>query len=206
LLGILFAAILAYLVGSIPTSYIFAKLLKGIDIREHGSGNVGATNLMRTVGKAPGVIALILDAGKGLFAVIFIASAFYWKGFPVSEPLFRVILGVLAVSGHIWTIFLRFKGGKGVATAIGVFLGLSPIVTTISLLIWLILVLIFRYVSLGSIAMALSMPILMLIFKAPFEYVVLAITLCLFICYKHKANIKRLLAGTEYKIGQRIKE
>jgi len=206
LLIILTSIFLSYLIGSIPTSYIFAKLIKGIDIRDHGSGNVGATNLMRTAGKVPGVIALILDALKGVLAVTVIANIFYFQNSIISEPCFRVILGIFAVGGHIWTVFLKFKGGKGVATALGVFIGLAPLVTLISLGIWLIFVVLFKYVSLGSIAMCLSMPVLMYLYGTHIEYIILSITLCIFICYKHKTNISRLIKRQEYKIGQRVEK
>jgi len=206
LLSIILAIAGSYLIGSIPTSYIIGRIVKGIDIREYGSGNIGATNLMRSVGKIPGIIALILDVGKGLLPVIFIAGLFYSEAFFISEPLFKVILGISSVCGHIWTIFLRFKGGKGVATTIGVLLGLAPIVTSIGLLIWLIVVLISRYVSLGSIIMAVSLPLLMMILRRPIEYTLLSAILCVFISYKHKQNIRRLIDGTEYKIGRKIKK
>ena len=193
----------AYLIGAIPFSYIIGRLLKGIDIRDYGSGNVGATNIMRTVGKVPGIIALLLDVSKGALAAAVIPLLFYNPGMQISEPFFKVILGLVAVCGHIWTIFLRFKGGKGVATSIGVFLGLAPFVTASGLIVWLILAGIFRYVSLSSIAMAISLPIFMLLYKRPVEYTILSVVLCVFIIYKHKANISRLLQGKEYRIGQK---
>lgn len=204
--NLIFAASISYLIGSIPTTYIIAKLLRGIDIREHGSGNIGATNLMRVVGKTPGIIALLLDVGKGVLPVVLLAPIYYRPQMVISEPLFRVILGLSAVSGHIWTIFLRFKGGKGVATTIGVFIGLAPLVTSLGLVIWLIVVLFSKYVSLGSLIMATSLPFLMIIFAKPIEYIILSVILCVFISYKHKSNIKRLIDGTEYKIGQRAKK
>jgi len=205
-LNIIFAAAISYLIGAIPTSYIIAKLLKGIDIREFGSGNVGATNLMRVVGKVPGVIGLLLDVLKGVLPVVLLAGLFYRQGIAVSEPLFKVILALCVVSGHIWTIFLKFKGGKGVATTIGVFLGLAPLITFFGLVIWLVVALIFRYVSLGSLAMATSLPILMALFNRPVEYTILSVVLCIFIYYRHRQNIRRLLDGTEYKIGHRLKD
>lgn len=205
LLNPISAVITAYLIGAIPTGYIMARLLKGIDIREHGSGNVGSTNLMRTVGKVPGTICLLLDVMKGILPVVFIAHIFYRPDIFISQPMFRVALGLSAVCGHIWTIFLGFKGGKGVATTVGVFIGLSPTVTAIGLLIWLIIAVISKYVSLSSIVMAVSLPVLMALFKQPLEYIILSALLCIFICYRHKSNIGRLIEGTEYKIGQRTK-
>ena len=166
LINIIFAVLLSYFLGAIPTSYIIAKVLKGIDIREHGSRNVGATNVMRVVGKGPGIIALLLDAAKGLLPVVLIAPVFYKTGI-ISEPSFRVLLGISAVCGHIWTIFLKFKGGKGVATTIGVFMGLSPFIMAAGLLCWLVVAFIFKYVSLSSLAMAAILPFLMILFSRP---------------------------------------
>lgn len=204
MINLISAVSISYLVGSIPTSYIIAKLLRGIDIREHGSGNIGATNLMRVVGKIPGIIALLLDVGKGALPVVLLAPIYYKPQMGISEPLFRVILGLSAVSGHIWTIFLRFKGGKGVATTIGVFIGLAPLVTSMGLAIWLVIVLFSKYVSLGSLIMATSLPFLMIIYAQPTEYTLLSVILCAFIYYKHRSNIRRLIDGTEYRIGQRV--
>jgi glycerol-3-phosphate acyltransferase PlsY len=205
MLNIIFAVLVSYLIGSIPTSYIIAKLLKGIDIREYGSGNVGATNLMRTAGKVPGVIAFLLDTAKGAACVVLAAKLFYTPAIIISLPLFKIILGLCAVAGHIWTVFLGFKGGKGVAATIGVFLGLTPLVTLLGLLIWLIFAFIFRYVSLSSIAMVISLPILMYIFKRPVEYIIFSAIFGAVIIYTHRTNISRLLKGAEYKIGQKIK-
>jgi glycerol-3-phosphate acyltransferase PlsY len=131
------------------------------------------------------------------------ATYFYTPQQVISIALFKIILGLAAVSGHIWTIFLRFKGGKGVATTIGVFLGLTPLVTVLGLLIWLIFAFMFRYVSLSSIAMVIGLPILMYIFNKPIEYIIFSAIFCAIIIYTHRTNIARLLKGTEYKIGQK---
>ena len=203
LLYLLVSMFTAYLMGSIPTSLIIARSIKGIDIREHGSGNIGATNLMRVMGKGPGGVALALDILKGMLPVVVLQRFFYTDGLHISLALFNVLMGLCAVCGHIWTIFLRFKGGKGVATTIGVFIGLSPLVTAIGLIFWLITVMIFRYVSVGSVVMAISLPLLMAIFSQPAEYIMLSILLCLFIVYRHRPNIRRLMEGAEFKIGQR---
>jgi glycerol-3-phosphate acyltransferase PlsY len=206
ILAFISAVALSYIIGSIPTSYIFGRAIKGIDIRKHGSGNVGATNLIRTVGKVPGITALILDVIKGIIPPTLIAELFYKPGLLIDKPLFKVILGLCVVSGHIWTIFLRFKGGKGVATTIGVFIGLAPLATAIGLIIWVVVVLIFRYVSLASIAMAISLPIIIIIGNNPPPYIILSVILLLFIIYKHIPNIKRIIEGREYKIWQKGKK
>ena len=204
MLNIIIGIIVSYLIGAIPFSYILGKLLKGIDIREYGSGNVGATNLIRSAGKLPGLIALLLDALKGFVVVIFVAGFFYKPGALPSLPLFKIILGFAVVSGHIWTIFLKFKGGKGVATAIGLFIGLTPLAMAFGLCIWCLSALIFRYVSLSSIIMAICLPVIMFILHRPNEYILFACLLGAFIIYKHRMNISRLIKGTEYKIGQRV--
>jgi len=198
---IIIGIIVSYIIGAIPFSYILGKLFKGIDIREYGSGNVGATNLIRNAGKLPGLIALLLDTLKGFAAVIFVAGFFYSPEALLSLPLFKCILGFSVVSGHIWTVFLRFRGGKGVATAIGVFIGLAPLAMAFGLCIWGLSALIFRYVSLSSIIMAISLPLIMFILHKPKEYILFACLLGVFIIYKHRTNISRLIDGTEYKIG-----
>lgn len=205
-----FSVITAYLLGSIPTSFIFAKLLKGIDITQYGSGNIGATNTLRILGKLPAIAVLLADILKGVIAVTIVAGYFLKFNIPVSEKLFKAMLGFSCVGGHCWMLFLGFKGGKGVATSLGVLLGLIKPVTSLltimgaGILIWGLVVYRFRYVSLGSIVVSLSMPILMIVFNQPLEYTLLCVTLCIIICYKHKSNIERLIKGQEHKIGEKI--
>lgn len=198
---ILLGIITAYLLGSIPTSYLIGKLA-GVDVRKHGSGNVGATNVLRVLGKLPAAITLILDIGKGVLAVTLVASIFYRKGM-VDFNLFRALLGLAVIAGHNWTIFLKLKGGKGVATFIGVFAILLPIELIVGLIIWIITVWITKYVSLGSILLAMAVPLIAAFSGKGIETVTLAITACGIICYKHKGNINRLLMGTEHKIGEK---
>jgi acyl phosphate:glycerol-3-phosphate acyltransferase len=197
--------ITAYILGAIPFSYLLGKMLKGVDIRKVGSCNVGATNLMRNAGRPIGIAALILDILKGVIAVTIIADMFYSSSMAVNLYMFKVILGISVVSGHMWTVFLRFKGGKGVATTIGVLTGISPIAILLGLLVWLLFALFFRYVSLASVAMALSLPVLMFFLKQPEEYIVLSLVLCGFIIYKHRSNLVRIVKGMEYKIGNQVK-
>lgn len=204
MVNLLIAVIVSYIIGAIPFSYILGRLLKGVDIREYGSGNVGATNLIRSVGKLPGLIALFLDISKGIIAVVFVARIFYSTETAFSLPTFKIILGVTVVCGHIWTAFLRFKGGKGVATAIGVFIGLAPLAMMFGLCIWGLAALCFRYVSLSSIIMVICLPFVMLFLREPSEYIYLSVILAVFIIYRHRANIIRLIKGTEYKIGQKV--
>lgn len=191
----------AYIIGSVPTAYIFGRVLKGIDIREYGSGNVGATNVFRVIGKVPGIIALIIDIMKGFISVTYLASGFMYLA-PVTRPeLYRILVGLSVIAGHNWTIFLRFKGGKGVAASAGVVIGLIPKIFWLGFLVWLITFFITGFVSLGSIIAVISIPIFTLAFGEPAEIVVFMCLLCLIIVYKHKPNIRRLARGEEKRIS-----
>jgi acyl phosphate:glycerol-3-phosphate acyltransferase len=195
--NIAYAVLSAYLLGAMPFSYILGKLVKGIDIRKSGSKNVGATNLMRCAGTPLGIFALALDILKGTLAVTFLADIFYAQDFLISYHLFRVILGLVAVSGHVWTIFLKFKGGKGVATTIGVLAGLSPLAVCAGIGVWFIFILIFKYVSLSSIAMAITLPVSMFFLSEPIEYTILSSVLCIIIISRHYSNIRRIINKSE---------
>lgn len=199
---VILSVLLAYLLGSIPTAYIFGKVLKGIDIREYGSGNVGATNVFRSVGKIPGIIVLVLDLVKGLVAVTLIP---YLVRMVYQEPaaygsVYLISLGAAVIAGHIWTCFLRFRGGKGVATTAGVMIGLYPVAFGIALVVWVIFILIWKYVSLASIAAAVSLPIIALIRGEDMATIVFFSILAILGTYSHRSNIKRLIQGTESKI------
>ncbi len=200
---ILIALIAAYLLGSTPTAYIFGKLLKGIDIRDYGSGNVGATNVFRTVGKGPGLVVFFLDFLKGLLAVTVIPLLLK-KVYPgVDGPSFvyvLILLGAAVIAGHIWTVFLRFKGGKGVATTAGVLTGLAPGIFLGGLVVWVTVFAIWRYVSLASIAAAVSMPVFAVILGKDLGLVIFCGILCVVGVHAHRANIKRLLQGSERKL------
>ncbi len=193
--------IAAYVIGSIPTAYVFGRVLKGIDIREYGSGNVGATNVFRVIGKMPGIIALIIDIIKGFVCATYLASGFMYLA-PVTRPeIYRILVGLFAIAGHNWTIFLKFKGGKGVATSAGVVIGLIPKIFWLGFLVWLIKFFITGFVSLVSIIAVISIPIFTLAFGEPAEIVVFMCLLCLIIVYKHKPNIRRLARGEEKRIA-----
>jgi len=202
MLYVIIAVIAAYFVGSIPTGYIVGKILKNIDIRECGSGNVGATNTFRTVGKIPGLIVLIIDFFKGYVAVtllpLFIQQFFVEKD--LSAEYIFILLGAAAIAGHIWTVFLNFKGGKGVATSAGVMAGLAPLVLLSAFICWLIVFIITRYVSLASIIAAMALPLFAVVFHKNISFVIFAAILCVVGVYKHKSNIKRLLNGEEKKL------
>ncbi|MEK6732112.1 MAG: glycerol-3-phosphate 1-O-acyltransferase PlsY [Candidatus Omnitrophota bacterium] len=191
----------AYLIGSIPTAYIFGRALKGIDIREHGSGNTGATNVFRVIGKVPGIIVLIIDIIKGFICATYLASGFMYLAPVVRPEMYRILVGLCAIAGHNWTVFLKFKGGKGVATSAGVVIGLIPKIFWLGFMVWLITFFITGFVSLSSIIAIVSVPIFTLAFGEPAEIVVFMCLLCLIIVYKHRANIRRLARGEEKRIS-----
>lgn len=184
----------AYLLGSVPTGYLMGRALKGIDIREHGSGNPGATNVFRVVGRGPGVVTLLLDAFKGFLpveAAMRVAPDSLWK---------IALIGLAAIAGHNWSLFLRFRGGKGVATSTGVFLALLPKPTLIAFAVFLAGFLSTGHVSLGSMAGAVSLIFSVWFFtRSPF-LTALALFCALLILYLHKKNIRRLLNRQEHKI------
>ena len=191
----------AYLIGSIPTAYIFGRALKGIDIREYGSGNTGATNVFRVIGKVPGIIVLIIDIIKGFICATYLASGFMYLAPVVRPEMYRILVGLCAIAGHNWTVFLKFKGGKGVATSAGVVIGLIPKIFWLGFMVWLITFFITGFVSLSSIIAIVSVPIFTLAFGEPAEIVVFMCLLCLIIVYKHRANIRRLARGEEKRIS-----
>ena len=201
------AIVLSYLAGSIPFGYIIGRLW-GVDVRQHGSGNIGFTNVLRVIGKVPGVIVLILDIGKGALAVLGIAalSKIELDG----ANILPVLCGIVAICGHNWTIFFKFRGGKGIATTIGVFLALRPTVALISIAVWFIAVIITRYVSFGSLLFVLCLPVATAILgyfsgwnSQTTAILAAAVLAAILAIYKHKGNIARLLTGEERKIGQR---
>ncbi len=206
MINIIFALLCSYLLGSIPNGYLLVKLLKGIDIRKYGSGNIGATNVMRVIGKGPGITVLLLDAAKGFLAVTVLAAVFYRQELPININILKILMGAFVIFGHNWTIFLGFKGGKGVATSAGVLLGFSPVVMIAAALVWVALVLITRYVSVSSILAAIAVPILMLVLNKPKEFFILTALMCPVIIYRHKSNIARLMQGKEPKIWGRLKK
>lgn len=203
---ILIIAILsAYLLGSIPASYIIAKVFRGIDVRKHGSGNVGATNVLRTAGKGPAILALTCDILKGVLAVTALSRFFYRFSIITDYESLQILLGFVAIAGHIWSVFLRFKGGKGVATSAGVLLILCPKALGIAGIVWFGVVIISKYVSLASISASIALPIVVALQAGSIRLVVFTITLCLISCYKHRSNIIRLINGEEARIGERAK-
>jgi len=209
-------AILSYLAGSIPTAIIVARALKGIDIRQHGSGNAGGTNVIRVLGWKAGAFVIVCDIAKGLFATMVIARLMLVLPIESRPPfddytVVQIIAGCLAMLGHIWTLFAGFKGGKGIATAGGMLIGIAPIEVAVSLGVFMIVLLISHYVSLGSLSAAASFPLTMVLRENVFmvdiqsyhTLVWFSMGISLLIIYTHRANIQRLLKGTENRI-QRI--
>lgn len=191
--------LLSYLLGSISFSIVIAKLIAGIDIREHGSGNAGATNTLRMLGKGPGITVLLLDAAKGAIAIT-IARL-------LGVPEWAIVgAAVAAVLGHNWPVFFGFKGGKGVATTIGTLLALTPIPALIGVGITIVVIALTRYVSLGSLVFFVLVPFLMYIYHEPGVYIAGAAFVGLLGFIRHAENIRRLIKGTERKLGQKKQE
>ncbi len=186
----------SYLLGAIPTGVIIGRL-SGVDVRRHGSGNVGATNVYRVVGRLPGLFVLAVDMLKGWFPVaVLAASAVRWD--PALAPDWAAILsGVAAVAGHIFNPFLQFRGGKGVATALGVLLALSHQLALSAAAVWIIVVLVTHYVSIASIAAALASPFLMFLLGLPTPWVLGGVVVSIAIIARHRENILRLMHGEE---------
>jgi len=216
ILSCILAALGAYLLGSIPTGFLVAKA-KGIDIRKTGSGNIGATNAMRVLGKPAGIVVLLLDALKGYAAVAWLAPMLYnlmephyfgpASGFAAASVAlqmnFKVIAGVCAVLGHNYTCWLKFKGGKGIATTAGVYLALAPWGLLIALGAFILVIVLTRYVSVGSIAAAIALPIAVYWTQNNDLLNIVSLMLGVMAIYKHKSNIQRLMAGTENRLGNK---
>jgi acyl phosphate:glycerol-3-phosphate acyltransferase len=192
----------AYVLGSIPFGLLIVKARGGGDIRSTGSGNIGAANVARNAGPLAGVLTLLLDAGKGYLAVWLAAR---WTGGNVH---WMMAAAVAAVIGHMFPVWLRFRGGKGVATSLGVFLPICWQAVAAAAVLWLLVVAFWRYSSLGSIAAAAAMPVLVYMFYSPHHAPATYISLCtilisLLVLAKHRGNIERLVAGTESRLGAR---
>ena len=189
-------AVLAYLIGSIPSGLIIGKIFFNIDVREYGSKNIGATNTYRVIGLKAALPVFLCDALKGAAGVVLLSSY---------GPMYMILGGILAMMGHNWSVFLGFKGGRGVATGLGVLIALSPIVALICFLVWGVIVYFTKLVSLGSIIAAALVPLLMYFTGESFWFVGFGGLAALFVIVRHWDNIKRLLAGNELKV-ERIKK
>tara|TARA_B100001057_G_scaffold489179_1_gene574911 strand:+ start:350 stop:988 length:639 start_codon:yes stop_codon:yes gene_type:complete len=187
---------IGYLLGSTPSGYLAGRWLKGIDLRDCGSGSTGATNVLRNVGKGPALVVFLLDVGKGALAVLLA------KHFGLSDWV-QVMAGLAALAGHIWPVWLGWKGGKAVATGLGMFLGLAWPVGLACFGLFMAVISIFRIVSLSSVVAAIGLPLLMLLAGQSTAYISVSLVASLMVLWRHRSNIQRLIAGTEPKIGQK---
>ena len=193
MLSYIIVILCSYIIGSIPSGLILGKTFWNVDLREYGSKNIGATNAWRTLGKLPGFIVFVADLLKGMIGV-------YLGMLLVGTSTAMIIGGIVAIIGHSLSLFLKFKGGKGVATGLGVIIMLMPTVSAIVFIIWLVIVMISKSVSLASIIAAICAPIFAFILGMPFEFVAFGVVAAVFVIYRHKSNIGRLMNGTENKI------
>lgn len=191
---VLFVLAASYLLGSIPWGYLVGVWWKGLDIRRYGSGNIGTTNAFRILGPGPGIVVLLGDILKGTLAVLLAKS--------VGGELLAVTAGLAAIAGHSWSIFLGFRGGRGVATGAGVILGLVPLAIPILFLLWAVTILITRYVSLGSITAAVAAPVVMGWVGHSWLMALLGLLAGAAVIIRHQPNLERLRRGTEPRIGE----
>ena len=204
MLAFIVISVAAYLLGSIPTGYLVARA-KGIDIRAVGSGNIGATNVFRILGKPAGILVLVVDGLKGFAACSWLAD-FVVQPFAVAPDkieCMKIVAGICAVLGHNYTCWLKFKGGKGIATSAGVYFALAPLAAGIALGTWMIMFTLSRYVSVASIAAAASLPVAVWLTNDSLFLGIVTTALGLLAIFKHKGNIQRLLNGTERRLGQK---
>lgn len=188
--------VVSYLIGAIPTGLIVVRLLTGEDIRRHGSGNIGTVNVLRVAGTATAVVVLAVDILKGMVPVMLAVR----MGL---SPWTVVAGGLAAIAGHNWSVFLKFQGGKGIATSFGVLLALSWPAAAVAAAVWVVVVAITRYASLGSLLAVVSVPLSLRWLRQPDAYVYFGIIAALFAVYRHRANIQRLVTGTELHITDR---
>lgn len=193
--GLGLALISSYLIGSIPTAYLLVKRLKHVDIRTIGSGNVGATNVTRAAGRGAGSVVFLLDLTKGLVAVGVLAP---WLVQPATAAV-QLGCGLAAVIGHVFPLFLKFRGGKGVATTMGALLGVTPLVAAVSMGAWACGFFLWRYVSVASLVAAVAIPITQALLHRTRGEVLAGLVLALLIVVKHRENIDRLMQGTEHR-------
>ncbi|HHT91505.1 MAG: glycerol-3-phosphate 1-O-acyltransferase PlsY [Bacillota bacterium] len=193
----IFVLALSYLLGSIPFGLLIGRWGAKVDVRLHGSGNIGMTNVWRTAGGLCALMTLICDAGKGFLSVL-LAEHF------VGGTTFPLVAGIFAVIGHNWPVFLGFRGGKGVATIAGVLLAFRPLGAAILFVIWILVLLISRYISLASLVVAACLPLVLGLLRSAWVEVALAVIVAIVTIYRHRSNIERLRNGTEFRFGQKV--
>jgi glycerol-3-phosphate acyltransferase PlsY len=189
----------SYLLGAVPASYIAGRMAKGLDLREHGSGNLGATNTFRVLGAKVAAPVMVFDILKGTFPV----AAFSQWDSPAADPRWALAYGAAAIVGHVFSIYMRFKGGKGVATSAGVFLGLAPVALGAGVAVWLVALKVGRMVSAASILAALTVGVMLLLTPVQLEEArLLGFAVVAFVIFAHRSNIGRILNGTEPRFGK----
>ncbi|MCK4738443.1 MAG: glycerol-3-phosphate 1-O-acyltransferase PlsY [Deltaproteobacteria bacterium] len=191
----------AYLIGSVPMAILVARAFGGVDPRKFGSGNIGATNVARTTGKTAGIITLVLDALKGALPTLF--ATYVFRGESLFEPLVCLV-ALLTFLGHLFPVYLFFRGGKGVATAVGLYLVISPLSLLLSFVIFVVVLFTTRYVSVASISSAIVMPIFLVVFMGFGFPALLGVIMAVLIIVKHRANLGRVIKGTESKFGKKL--
>ena len=211
MIDLILILILSYLAGSFPTAILAGRIVLKDDIRKHGSGNAGATNVFRVLGWRPALIVLLVDVGKGALATLVIARLGA-DVIPLDRILVQIFAGAAAISGHIWTVFAGFHGGKGMGTALGVLIGLAPVAALSAFGVWLVLVLTTRIVSIGSLAAGILFPVFLVLQKQVFGWdvptplFILGVALAVLAVITHRSNIKRLILGEENRFGSKTRQ
>jgi glycerol-3-phosphate acyltransferase PlsY len=190
--GFIVLFVLAYVVGSIPFGVVVGKVFYGVDVRDHGSGNVGTTNVFRVLGKRAGAVVMVCDILKGYVPAAIAAALF--------TPWAAIFIAAAPVVGHMYSIFLKGRGGKGIATGAGVVLALVPLAFVIIFATWIVLILVTRYVSVASLAAALLVPVLTIFMSEPLPYEIAGVLVAILVWWAHRGNIRRLLAGEENRV------
>lgn len=197
---LIIAIVAAYFIG-FPYSYIAGNLIKGMDLRKHGSGNLGASNTLRVLGKKAGIMVLTADLLKGVFVVLVLPLIFFREGI-IEKELFVALVAAAVIAGHNWPALLKFEGGKGVAVTLGVFLAVAPVPALLSLAVLIMLVAATRFISVGSIAFGILLAPFMIAFDCNITFIWLGVAAAVSIIVQHRSNIKRLIRGNENKIGK----
>ena len=211
MLSLFIIIILSYLVGSVPTAIIASRIVMKDDIRNHGSGNAGATNVFRVMGWKPALVVVLIDIGKGTLATLLI-SRMGAASIPLDQTLVQIVAGAAAIVGHVWTVFAGFRGGKGVGTAFGVLVGLAPLASLVALGVWLLLVVTTRIVSVGSLSAGIVFSVVLFVQRYVFDgevadgLLVLGVLLGILVVATHRSNIRRLLRGEEHRFGSKKEE
>ncbi len=211
MITLIICLVIGYLVGSIPTSILVGKLARGIDIRDYGSGNPGATNVYRVFGLKLALLVFIIDAGKAAATVLLVAHL-KLEAMPFDISVVQVLTGLAVMAGNVWPVWIGFAGGKGVSTSTGVFLALAPLAAACTAVVWVAVVAMTRYVSLASICAALTLPLVLWLrhtlfqSRTPLALLLFTLLVPVIVLATHRSNIRRLLSGTENHLGSRAEK